>query len=530
LSLSPKEVTPMPDNTPLSALSRHLFRAGAALPFLRAPIEGLARVSDDEVKSLATDGVHVFCGTECAPEWPVVAHLLMHCLFRHPVAPAGAVGPLWDLACDISAEYLRGEFFPSGEANLTRREIAEALPDSVDPRLAGAVYRSLMDLFADELEPLYARFRRDDHRYWYTPPPCFCDEARNPAKVRTEGGRGEGGAAATYARRLEEALERHWPSPEALPGGAARTGRYGLAPGSREEKLLLRAEGKYDFSRYLRRFSTTREELRLDLDSFDYIPYYYGFRRYGNLPLIEPLEVTESFKEMFLVVIQLGAILAVPILFWNKLWPFTKKKSEGERRRVYSLWLKVIVGAVPAAIIGVLLDDILDTYLYNYVVVSIALVVYGIAFILVEKFKRKRGFRVESVYDITYVDALKIGSFQILSLIPGTSRSGSTILGGMMCGVSRTASSEFSFFMAIPIMLGASGLKILKFILEGFTATGGEIALLLVGIVVSFLVSLLAIKILMDFVKKHDFTIFGIYRIALGVIVLGYFIIKTLVS
>jgi len=242
------------------------------------------------------------------------------------------------------------------------------------------------------------------------------------------------------------------------------------------------------------------------------------------------LEVTESFKEMFLVVIQLGAILAVPILFWNKLWPFTKKKSEGERRRVYSLWLKVIVGAVPAAIIGVLLDDILDTYLYNYVVVSIALVVYGIAFILVEKFKRKRGFRVESVYDITYVDALKIGSFQILSLIPGTSRSGSTILGGMMCGVSRTASSEFSFFMAIPIMLGASGLKILKFILEGFTATGGEIALLLVGIVVSFLVSLLAIKILMDFVKKHDFTIFGIYRIALGVIVLGYFIIKTLVS
>jgi len=292
----------MPDNTPLSALSRHLFRAGAALPFLRAPIEGLARVSDDEVKSLATDGVHVFCGTECAPEWPVVAHLLMHCLFRHPVAPAGAVGPLWDLACDISAEYLRGEFFPSGEANLTRREIAEALPDSVDPRLAGAVYRSLMDLFADELEPLYARFRRDDHRYWYTPPPCFCDEARNPAKVRTEGGRGEGGAAATYARRLEEALERHWPSPEALPGGAARTGRYGLAPGSREEKLLLRAEGKYDFSRYLRRFSTTREELRLDLDSFDYIPYYYGFRRYGNLPLIEPLEVTESFKVESLVI------------------------------------------------------------------------------------------------------------------------------------------------------------------------------------------------------------------------------------
>ncbi len=242
------------------------------------------------------------------------------------------------------------------------------------------------------------------------------------------------------------------------------------------------------------------------------------------------LEVTDGFKEMFLVVIQLGAILAVPILFWNKLWPFTKKKSDTERRRVYSLWIKVIVGAVPAAIIGVILDDILDAYLYNYVVVSIALVVYGVAFILVEKFKKRRGFRVESVYDLTYLDALKIGAFQVLSLIPGTSRSGSTILGGMMCGASRTASSEFSFFMAIPIMLGASGLKVLKFILEGFTATGGEIALLLVGIVVYFLVSLLAIKLLMDFVKKHGFTVFGIYRIALGVIVLGYFIIKTLVS
>ena len=242
------------------------------------------------------------------------------------------------------------------------------------------------------------------------------------------------------------------------------------------------------------------------------------------------LEVTENFKEMFLVVIQLGAILAVPILFWNKLWPFTKKKSDTERHRIYSLWIKVIVGAIPAAIIGVILDDILDAYLYNYVVVSIALVVYGVAFILVEKFKKRRGFRVESVYDLTYLDALKIGAFQVLSLIPGTSRSGSTILGGMMCGVSRTASSEFSFFMAIPIMLGASGLKVLKFILEGFTATGGEIALLIVGIVVSFLVSLLAIKLLMDFVKKHDFTVFGIYRIVLGVIVLGYFIIKTLVS
>ena len=241
------------------------------------------------------------------------------------------------------------------------------------------------------------------------------------------------------------------------------------------------------------------------------------------------LKVTDDFKEMFLVVIQLGAILAVPILFWDRLWPFSKNKSQTEKRRIGSLWLKVIVGALPAAVIGVLLDDILDTYLYNYVTVSVALIVYGIAFILVEKLKSKSGFRIDSVYDLTYADALKIGAFQVLSLIPGTSRSGSTILGGMISGVSRRASAEFSFFMAIPIMLGASGLKILKFILGGFTATGGEIALLLVGITVSFFVSILAIKLLMDFVKRHTFSIFGVYRIVLGVIVLGYFFGKIII-
>ena len=241
------------------------------------------------------------------------------------------------------------------------------------------------------------------------------------------------------------------------------------------------------------------------------------------------LKVTDDFKEMFLVVIQLGAILAVPILFWDRLWPFSKNKSQTEKRRIGSLWLKVIVGALPAAVIGLLFDDILDTYLYNYVTVSVALIAYGIAFILVEKLKSKSGFRIDSVYDLTYADALKIGAFQVLSLIPGTSRSGSTILGGMLSGISRRASAEFSFFMAIPIMLGASGLKILKFILGGFTATGGEIALLLVGITVSFLVSILAIKLLMDFVKRHTFSIFGVYRIVLGVIVLGYFFGKIII-
>ena len=241
------------------------------------------------------------------------------------------------------------------------------------------------------------------------------------------------------------------------------------------------------------------------------------------------LKVTDNFKEMFLVVIQLGAILAVPILFWDRLWPFSKNKSQIEKRRIGSLWLKVIVGALPAAVIGLLLDDILDTYLYNYVTVSVALIAYGIAFILVEKLKSKSGFRIDSVYDLTYADALKIGAFQVLSLIPGTSRSGSTILGGMLSGISRRASAEFSFFMAIPIMLGASGLKILKFILGGFTATSGEIALLLVGITVSFLVSILAIKLLMDFVKRHTFSIFGVYRIVFGVIVLGYFFGKTII-
>ena len=250
----------------------------------------------------------------------------------------------------------------------------------------------------------------------------------------------------------------------------------------------------------------------------------------GHMILLDELislEVSAQFLEMFLVVIQLGAILAVPVIFWDRLYPFSKNKSAEERRATLSLWGKVIVGAIPAAIFGVLLDDILEEYLYGFVVVAVALVVYGVAFIVVERLNREKRFRVESVEDLTYADALRIGAFQVLSLVPGTSRSGSTILGGILTGVSRTASAEFSFFMAIPIMLGASGLKVLKFVVGGFTATGAELLLLLTGIVVSFLVSFFVIRFLMDFVKRHDFSVFGIYRIALGVIVIGYFIIKT---
>ena len=238
------------------------------------------------------------------------------------------------------------------------------------------------------------------------------------------------------------------------------------------------------------------------------------------------LNVSAGFKEMFLVVIQLGAILAVPVVFWKKLFPFGKSIDSEEKKRIWSLWFKVAVGVAPAAVLGFLLDDLLDKHLYNYVVVSMALVVYGVAFILVEHLKKDKEYRIDSVYDITYKDALIIGAYQVLSLVPGTSRSGSTILGGMLTGVSRTASAEFSFFMAIPVMLGASGLKILKFIAGGYTATPFELLLLFIGISVAFLVSLVVIEFLMSFVKRHSFKAFGIYRIALGLVVLTYFLVK----
>ena len=247
----------------------------------------------------------------------------------------------------------------------------------------------------------------------------------------------------------------------------------------------------------------------------------------GHMILVDEflaLDVSPSFKEMFFVVIQLGAILAVPVVFYKRLLPFGRSITGEDKRRIYSLWLKVIVGVIPATAVGLLLDDLLDKYLYNYVVVSVALIVYGVAFILVDRRRDGCTYRIESVYDITYKDALLIGSYQVMSLIPGTSRSGSTILGGTLSGVSRTASAEFSFFMAIPIMLGASGLKILKLVYSGYTVTPLELLLLLIGIAVAFSVSLAVIDFLMRFVKEHSLRAFGIYRILLGTAVLLYFL------
>jgi len=256
----------------------------------------------------------------------------------------------------------------------------------------------------------------------------------------------------------------------------------------------------------------------------------------GHMILLDEfikLDVTEAFYEMFQVVIQLGAILAVIVLFFHKLNPFSPKKDLAQRKDTWNLWFKVIVAVLPSAVIGLLLDDWMDEHLYNYVVVAIALVVYGVAFLFLEKGNTARGKRIENVYALDYKTALLIGAFQCLALIPGTSRSGSTILGAILLGVGRSAGAEFSFFLAIPTMLGASALKVLKYGMdimggEALMPTGTEIGVLAVGCVVSFIVSLLVIKGLMEYVRNHSFKAFGVYRIILGIAVLGYFVIKTM--
>lgn len=248
----------------------------------------------------------------------------------------------------------------------------------------------------------------------------------------------------------------------------------------------------------------------------------------GHLILLNEfitLNVSDEFRSMFDVVIQLGAILAVIVLFFHKLNPFSPQKSEGEKKQTWQLWFKVVAAIIPSGIVGVLFDDWMEAHFHNATVVSVALIVYGVAFILVERRNARRvgGKTVEDVYAIDYKTALLIGCFQCLSLIPGTSRSGSTILGAILIGVGRSAGAEFSFFMAIPTMLGASAIKGLKFLLSGVSATGTEIGVLIVGCVVSFLVSLLVIRGLMEYVRRHSFSAFGVYRIILGVVVLVYF-------
>ncbi|MBD5503156.1 MAG: undecaprenyl-diphosphate phosphatase [Lachnospiraceae bacterium] len=233
------------------------------------------------------------------------------------------------------------------------------------------------------------------------------------------------------------------------------------------------------------------------------------------------LDVSPEFWEMFLVVIQLGAILAVVILFWNKIFPFRFHEKPVIQKDIFVLWFKILVACIPAAVIGLAFDDVLDALFYNPWCVSIALIVFGIAFIVIENRNRSMKPKIRELSQITYQTALMIGVFQLLAAIfPGTSRSGATIVGALMIGVSRTVAAEFTFFLAIPVMLGASLLKIVKF---GFNFTGAEAVILLVGMAVAFIVSVIVIRFLMGYIKKHDFKVFGWYRIVLGAAVLLYF-------
>ena len=248
----------------------------------------------------------------------------------------------------------------------------------------------------------------------------------------------------------------------------------------------------------------------------------------GHLILVDEfikLDASEAFKEMFNVVVQLGAIMAVVVLYFHKLNPFSPKKSKEEKKDTITLWMKVVVACIPAAVLGILFDDWMEAHFHNYIVVSIMLVVYGILFILVENWNKKNKPTVTKLSDLTYQTALLIGIFQVLSLIPGTSRSGATIIGALLLGVSRYVAAEFTFFLAIPVMFGASGLKLLKFFMEGAGMSGMEIAMLGVGCAVAFVVSVIAIKFLMGYIKKNDFKVFGYYRIILGILVLLYFLL-----
>lgn len=245
----------------------------------------------------------------------------------------------------------------------------------------------------------------------------------------------------------------------------------------------------------------------------------------GHMLLVDEfisLNASDAFKEMFFVVIQLGAILAVVTIFWNKMWPFQlKDKTQPVMKKdTWSMWFKTVVACIPGAIVTLLFDNYIEAHLHTAVVISIALIFYGVAFIVIENWNKTRTPKVETLNDITYKTAFLIGMFQVLSIIPGTSRSGATIIGALLIGVSRVAAAEFTFFLAVPVMFGLSALKLIKF---GLSFTGSELAILIIGCVVAYLVSIVVIKFLMSYIKKHDFKVFGWYRIVLGVIVLVYF-------
>ncbi len=252
----------------------------------------------------------------------------------------------------------------------------------------------------------------------------------------------------------------------------------------------------------------------------------------GHMILVDEfikLDVTDDFRSMFLVVIQLGAILAVVVMFWKKLWPFgVQEKKLLIKKPIFTMWFKVIVACIPAAIVGLLFDEQLEALFYNWQTVSVMLILVGICFIIIENYNKKRTPKINSIAEITYPIAFYIGLFQLIAAVfPGTSRSGATIVGALLLGVSRTVAAEFTFFLAVPVMFGASALKLVQY---GFSYTGQEIALLLVGMITAFVVSLFIIKFLMSYIKKHDFKAFGWYRIVLGVVVIGYFAIRSFIG
>lgn len=245
----------------------------------------------------------------------------------------------------------------------------------------------------------------------------------------------------------------------------------------------------------------------------------------GHMLLVDEfisLQGSDAFKEMFFVIIQLGAILAVVVIFWEKMWPFQIKDKEQPviKKDIFSLWFKTVVACIPGAVVTILFDNFIEAHLHTATVIAITLIFYGILFIVIENWNKTRTPKIKDLSDITYKTAFWIGMFQVLSIIPGTSRSGSTIIGALLLGVSRVAAAEFTFFLAVPVMFGLSGLKLLKF---GFHFSATELSVLILGMVVAFLVSVVVIKFLMSYIKKHDFKIFGWYRIVLGIIVLLYF-------